>query len=497
MKQLSSKLAALALMAFAFVGCNKGAQNAPENVTNTPQDVMVRVNLAGTRAAMSDLKDKVEDQAGASVKQIDVYIVDKNAKILVAERYAKGSDDYNKLIGDGKKYINVEPSASDAIVVVNSGNDALAKGALFNDDNVTSEALRVETDEVLYYGRKALTTIGTEPQNPEPEQDKKTTVKKAEINAKALANRFQVKSAKFQKIVWKEGMKEAAKAWQLKWIEDEVKKPDGVINESTSKAEKSKAAAEAFKNLVGEYSFKTGKTTDPSKQTEWDKYFELVDVTTALKGVFLNRFNYKFDLLPEYNASDLRWAKIYNDGRYDRENGTFKPDKDDENYNSSTADDLSAVASYYAADLSSKFTENKVVAFNFFYEGITSYGLTDSDNKTGAPRIVFFFNSNKDNGVAVSEATQFFPIFGYATDEELENPLAADEVQGAKLINLDIAKLNGGRGLLVEVEDGIPVVETPGGNEQPEAEKNINAIVKVTIEQWVEKNVYPIANLPK
>lgn len=61
------------------------------------------------------------------------------------------------------------------------------------------------------------------------------------------------------------------------------------------------------------------------------------------------------------------------------------------------------------------------------------------------------------------------------------------------MINLDLAALKGGQGILVDVDPSIPegVTPEPGGQGDLEDE-NVNVIVRVVVQPWTAVNVFPI-----
>lgn len=81
-------------------------------------------------------------------------------------------------------------------------------------------------------------------------------------------------------------------------------------------------ALAAFVAAVGKYDQKTGKS--PQK-TEWDKYFQVVDVTAENTGIVMNRFYDKFHVLDQ-TSNTLMYAKTYAGNRYKFADGTFMPD---------------------------------------------------------------------------------------------------------------------------------------------------------------------------
>ena len=78
-----------------------------------------------------------------------------------------------------------------------------------------------------------------------------------------------------------------------------------------------------------------------------------------------------------------------------------------------------------------------------------------------------------------------------AADERSSVDLEA--AKGGYLINLDLAALNGGQGILVDVDPSIPegVTPEPGGQGDLEDE-NVNVIVRVEVQPWTAVNVFPI-----
>ena len=68
---------------------------------------------------------------------------------------------------------------------------------------------------------------------------------------------------------------------------------------------------------------------------------------------------------------------------------------------------------------------------------------------------------------------------------------AANKV--GKLLNIDLSKVNGGNGILVDADPTIPegVIPEPGGKEDFNNE-SANVIVRVQVQPWVAVNVFPI-----
>ena len=112
-------------------------------------------------------------------------------------------------------------------------------------------------------------------------------------------NRFQVLGTKFSKIEWKQGGQQAAEQWQKDWLQKNTGKQPG-------------DALAAFVAAVGKYDQKTGKSP---QETEWDKYFQVVDVTAENTGIVMNRFYDKFHVLDQ-TSNTLMYAKTYAGDRY-------------------------------------------------------------------------------------------------------------------------------------------------------------------------------------
>ncbi len=491
MKKLFQSFALVLMATLALTGC----KNDPKTPQTKNTDVVVAINLGDDlRAAISDLPDGRKKGDIAQLDQFDVYLLSSNGDILEAKRFMKNSTEYNELTkktttngAGGYKFLDVVGNPKSVAVIANYGGNILAKGKMLED--LTSTVLSVEESKALFLGAAELKSIGTEPKDPNPQtiNNNEQNVKVAVVTVKAAINRFQIKAVKFGKVDWKDGARDKAKEWQKKWLETNKNQVASLSN-----SEKRKKAEEAFAAEVGTFDWNKAGDVAWTKKTEWDKYFEVIDVTKALRGTFLNRFNHKID--GNAKPYDLAWIFVHGDGRYDKTNGTYHADLYGKTYNKDdgkTWVDATSIASYYDAKLSEKLTNNKVIAFNYFYEGITDYSK-DSQN---SPKIVFYFNStpsNNDKASYVSEDFQFVAIKGYTTDAELQTPLDANKAKGTTLINLDLTKVKGGRGVLVEVGNDIPGVTPPGGGEDPEPTKKVNVVVEVQVEPWTEQDVYPV-----
>lgn len=202
-------------------------------------------------------------------------------------------------------------------------------------------------------------------------------------------------------------------------------------------------------------------------------------MTTANQGILMNRFSRTLSVpqLTVEEEANWFWAKTYAGDRYKFEDGTFKPDG---------STDLSEVASYFNAAGFDFAQGAKAAAFNFFVNGITGYG-----KENNAPKLAFVFKTGDDG---VSADRRFVVISGYAKAEgETAGTTDLEAGKGGYLINLDLAALNGGQGILVDVDPSIPegVTPEPGGQGDLEDE-NVNVIVRVEVQPWTAVNVFPI-----
>ena len=324
-----------------------------------------------------------------------------------------------------------------------------------NISAIADYALKPQISEVIYADAKDLTLLNQEPYGVDPQQDQRT-VKGAEFTLAGNMNRFQVLGTKFNKIEWTQNGEAAAKTWQTNWLK---------TNAGKTAAE----ALAAFVANVGKYDVKTGKSP---KETEWKKYFQVVDVTAENTGIVMNRFYNKFHVA-DCSSNGLMQAKTYAGGRYDFANGTFKPDVNT---------DLSAVASYYNA-AGFTFDGKKAAAFNFFTDKVTNYGKNGD-----APTLHFIFKDGK-----VSADRRFFNVTAYTATEGQTTGLDATANKAGKLLNIDLSAVNGGNGILVDVDPTIPegVTPEPDGKEDFDSE-NVNVIVRVQVQPWTAVNVFPI-----
>ena len=437
------------------------------------EESVVAVSLqlgANTRAALTDLQDKVTDNAAASVKKVHVYLTTAEGVVNKFKEFTPGTEDYNKLTSTatlenkgGYKFLDVKAGTVKATVVVNPQGQ-VAEG--HNIKKLANIVLKAKVDEVLYAGTKTLETKAIEPWGVDPQNTQKTKIKTAEFELTANMNRFQILNTKFYKISWKEGKKAEAENWMKNWL----KQPG-----NTTKTTKDAWTAFKKQELNGEVYNKTTGTVP----THWGKYFEKVDITAENTGIFMNRFYNQFNSVTLNSDGELMNAVTYMGGIYDFNNGAFKP-------NGTT--DLSEAVSYYRTsgfDFAATTATPKAAAFNYFSDKVTSYAA-DGD----APTLHFVFKTGK-----VDENHRFVNIKGYYSDikSKIKKVLDAATNKGGKLINLDLAQLNGGAGILVTNDPDVPsdVVPTPDGGDDI-VSQNMNVIIKVKVENWNAVNVYPI-----
>lgn len=464
----------------SLAACNNEDGPAVSDKGNQPVDVVVSLALPGatTRAAMSELQNTTQGNAAATVENVHVYLLDSKDVIQVAEEFAKGSAEFNKLTSStvvaeegnsgGYKFKNVDKSVVKAFVIANpQGKIAVEKEPI---STVSQQLLKSQIGDVIYAGTEALTTVGVEPYGGDP-TDSKSVVKKAELTLSAKMNRFQVTGTKFVKVVWQDGKYDEAKKWCHDWLTKNVGK---TANEAWDAF---KADPTCFNSQVWD-----GKS-DITTLTDLSKWLKVVDVTKANRGILMNRFSSTLSV-PEFKvekSDSWLWAKTFVGGRYDLVTGEFKPDG---------ATDWSSVASYYAANGFDFQSASKAAAFNFFVDQISDYGK-DGD----APKLVFAFDTDQTTGV--TEDSRFVVVSGYAKTEG--DKVGTDAItpgnDGGYLINLDLSKLNNNQGILVCVDSTIPsgVLPAPNGQEDLEDE-NVNVIVRVEVKPWVAVNVYPIIN---
>lgn len=457
-----------------FAACNNEENPIVSESGNQPVDVVMSVALPGpsTRAAMGDLQNTANNGDPATVEKLHVYLLNGD-NIVLAKEFAKGSDDFTKLTSTtpvgtaettgGYKFLDVDKGATKALVIANPQGALVENKAV---SEISKQELKAQINEVVYAGSETLTAVNSEPYGVSPQDDKRT-VKKAELTLAASMNRFQVTGTKFIKVTWKDGKKAEAEQWCQTWLGNNQDKT------SADAWNAFKADANGFNNEVWD-----GKS-DLSQMTALGQWLQVVDVTSANQGILMNRFSRTLaipSLIVEEEANWF-WAKTYAGDRYDFTNGTFKPDGQT---------DLSEVASYFNGTSFDFESGKKAAAFNFFTNGITGYG---KDNN--APKLAFVFKTGDDG---VSADRRFVVISGYAKAEgETAGTTDLEAGKGGYLINLDLAALNGGQGILVDVDPSIPegVTPEPGGQGDLEDE-NVNVIVRVEVQPWTAVNVFPI-----
>ena len=354
----------VAILALFTVCCHEEKSIVPEN-GNQPLDVVMSVVLPGSiaRSAMTDLQNKANHGDPASIEKMHVYLLDKNDNIQVAEEFTKGSEKFNKLISNipvgtdkatgGYKFLDVDKTVEKVLVIANP------QGTLITANNpvsiVVAQMLKAKINEVIYAASEKLIAIGEEPYGVDP-QDAKRAVKKAELTLTATMNRFQVIGTKFIKVTWKDGKKAEAEQWCKTWLG----KAENNGKASADAWTAFKAAADGFNNEVWD-----GKS-DLSKKAALSKWLQVVDVTSANKGILMNRISRTLSItaITLEEQANWFWAKTYAGDRYDFTNGTFKPDG---------KTDLSDVSSYFTATAFDFGAGKKAAAFNFFSNGITGY----------------------------------------------------------------------------------------------------------------------------
>ena len=458
----SFTVAALALLA----ACSNEENQVTSDNTSYPVDVRVSLNTnkVGTRAAMGDLQETVADQAAATLSKVHVYLVDGSGNITVAEEFIKDDAKWGQLVNavpasadktpGGYKFLDVTAATKEAVVICNPQGAIVQKGGKMAD--IVDYVLKSKIGEVIYADAKGLTTIGQESYGVNPQDDKRV-VKAAEFTLAGNMNRFQILGTKFAKIEWTQSGKADAKKWQEDWIKANAGKTP-------------EEALAAFVAHVGKYDVKTGASPNDA---EWKKYFQVVDVTAENTGIVMNRFYNKFHVA-NHSSNELLEAKTYQGDRYDFATGTFKPDG---------KNDLSEAASYYNAVGFDFETAKKAAAFNFFSDKVTNYGKGGD-----APTLHFIFKTGK-----VSENRRFLNVTGYTETEGQDAGLDAAANKVGKLLNIDLSKVNGGNGILVDADPTIPegVIPEPGGKEDFNNER-ASVYVRVHVQPWVAVNVFPI-----
>lgn len=479
-------VSALALTLFA--SCKK---NEP-NKENGPKDLVVSLTLGSApRAAIGDATDKIADQAAASVKAVDMYLVDATNKVIEGKRFenadltqlmqgsALGKNDDN-----GWKFNDVSSEVSKVITIVNPQGNITANGSTLP---TTILDLKVVANEAVYYNVSDLAAatevenFGHDPNNPGRK------VIAMNIKAEGLMNRFQVEDVDFVVIKFKD---DAAKAEYQKEISKFV----------ATKMAGGMTKAEAIALFATDPTGMNGSTYANPTQTvgfggatkTWNDFFKVVNVSASNTGLFMNRFNDKYTLdfaTGKFGMmSSLREITKSAQG-YTVTDGTLK----------FGTDDRSAVASYYVAGgLKSKLivdtnpANNKVAAFNFFAKDDNTTKLVYKKDGCTAPKLHFYFA-----GSEVSEAKRYINIQGYQN----ESGSALDDAKmakGAQLLTINIR--NAGNNVDGDGDgkpDG-PVVDSDdptvpdNGNPDITDDGKKNLAVHVTVTPWTNNNVKPV-----
>lgn len=479
-------VSALALTLFA--SCKK---NEP-NKENGPKDLVVSLTLGSApRAAIGDATDKIADQAAASVKAVDMYLVDATNKVIEGKRFenadltqlmqgsALGKNDDN-----GWKFNDVSSEVSKVITIVNPQGNITANGSTLP---TTILDLKVVANEAVYYNVSdlaAATEVEDYGHNPNNTGRKVIAMN---IKAEGLMNRFQVEDVDFVVIKFKD---DAAKAEYQKEISKFV----------ATKMAGGMTKAEAIALFATDPTGMNGSTYANPTQTvgfggatkTWNDFFKVVNVSASNTGLFMNRFNDKYTLdfaTGKFGMmSSLREITKSAQG-YTVTNGTLK----------FGADDRSAVASYYVAGgLKSKLivdtnpANNKVAAFNFFAKDDNTTKLVYKKDGCTAPKLHFYFA-----GSEVSEAKRYINIQGYQN----ESGSALDDAEmakGAQLLTINIRNagnnVDGDKdgkpdGPIVDSED--PTLPDNGNPDITDDGKK-NLAVHVTVTPWTNNNVKPV-----
>lgn len=447
-----SFLALLMMGALLLTSCNKD-KGVSDKVNTKPQDVVVSLDLGDNlRAAMADPQDLVK--AGkASIANVDVYLTTTDGSILTAKRFAATDADFKKLtsteeIGQkgGYKFIGIDATVTRASVVVNPQGAALTIG---DNVNELQASILSKASEALYAElNKPVEAMGVEPIDPDPAQDK-ANVKKVQFTLKGDMSRFQVATV-FSTIEFKDEVaKEAFLAWRKQYIKDN---PGADRKYDATDAEYVKAQHAKF-----------GSYNDGQPTPEWLNTWKVVKVTDENKGALMNNFDNILKLSSKEVTERLNFTTFADS--YNRADGTL----------TISGKDVTAVASYFNNNgFTTTFegTDAKVLAFNFFAKQALGKNLKD---KGVAPSLHFYFK-----GTHVDEDHQFVNFVGYDLDAAFKE---------SQLLNIDMSKINNGNGIIVQSDD--PTV--PGKGKPDVTNDKFNLIVRVTVADWTEVNVTPIA----
>lgn len=448
-----SFLALLMMGALLLTSCNKD-KGVSDKVNTKPQDVVVSLDLGDNlRAAMADPQDLVK-AGNASIANVDVYLTTTDGSILTAKRFAATDADFKKLtsteeIGQkgGYKFVGIDATVTRASVVVNPQGDALTVG---DNVNELQTSILAKANEAVYAElNKPVEAMGVEPIDPDPARDK-ANVKKVQFTLKGDMSRFQVATV-FSTIEFKdEAAKEAFQAWKKQYVKDNPGKG------------RTYDANDA--DYVAAQHAKFGSYNDGKPTTEWLNTWKVVKVTEENKGALMNNFDNILKLSSKEATERLNFTTFANS--YDRANGTL----------TISGKDVTAVASYFNNNgFTTAFegTGAKVLAFNFFAKQALG---KDLKTKGVAPSLHFYFK-----GTHVKEDHQFVNLIGY--------DLGSEAFKESQLLNIDMSKINNGNGIVVQSDD--PTVPDHG---KPDVTNDkFNLIVRVTVADWTEVNVTPIA----
>lgn len=476
-----------------FASCNK---NEPNAITNDgPKDLMVSLSLGNEmRAAISATTDKIANDAAASVKAVDIYLVDAADKVITSKRFSAGAE-LNQLIkgnaiaaDQGYKFLDVNANVTKVITIVNPQSAAvIAEGTALTASNLGLD-LKVAANEAVYYNVSPLASATqVEPFGPASHDETGRQVIAMNIKAEGIMNRFQVEDVDFVVIKFKS---DAVKA--------EYNEALGAFVAAQVEAGKTKEeAVKAFATDAAGMNGSTYKTPDVKvgfgdKTKSWSYFFKVENVTADCKQVFMNRFYDRYTLSLANGMfgtySSLRQIAKHSDG-YTLTDGTLK----------FGADDRSAVASYYVAGgLGAATANNKVAAFNFFAkqdgsEKLIYAKLADTDPNVTAPKLHFYVSGNK-----VSAVSRFVNIEGYLQAVSSAALVNDDMAKGAQLLTINIR--NAGAGVDGDGDnkpDG-PVVDSedptdPGvGKPDVTDDGKKNLAVHVTVTPWTENTVKPV-----
>lgn len=486
--------AASALALTLFASCNK---NQEPNKENGPKDLVVSLTLGSApRAAIGDATDKIADQAAASVKAVDMYLVDATNKVIEGKRFenadltqlmqgsALGKNDDN-----GWKFNDVSSEVSKVITIVNPQGNITANGSTLP---TTILDLKVVANEAVYYNVSdlaAATEVEDYGHNPNNTGRKVIAMN---IKAEGLMNRFQVEDVDFVAVKFKDASAKAEYETAINRFVAEkmaggMTKAEAIALFATDPAGMN---GSTYYTPTAHVGFNGGTKT-------WNDFFKVVNVSADNTGLFMNRFNDKYTLdfaTGKFGMmSSLRKIQKQSEG-YTVSDGTLKFD----------ADDRSAVASYYVAGgLKSVLTvdnanpaNNKVAAFNFFAKDDNATKLVYAKTSGTAPKLHFYIG-----GAQVRDSKRYINIEGYLGEASFTD---ANMAKGAQLLTINIRKAgdvdgdgNNPDGDNDGTPDG-PIVDSEdptlpdNGNPDITDDGKKNLAVHVTVTPWTNNNVKPV-----